>query len=162
MGEAAPDITTDTATEGAAGDFEAAMDRIRAVTGCRTQVELANFLGIRQSSISDAKRRAAIPDSWRVMLTITLGCNPVWIAAGEGTPYLKPDSDRPTPDGGRFYSPPAAPLPPPEPTVAELQAALERKLGPGLRLVLVGRNDRVTVEPAVTAPAAACGHGGEA
>lgn len=42
-------------------DFAAAMERIRAVTGCGTQRELGRFLGINQSAISDAKRRGTIP-----------------------------------------------------------------------------------------------------
>ncbi len=39
-------------------DYSSAMERIQAVTGCGTQRELGRFLGINQSAISDAKRRA--------------------------------------------------------------------------------------------------------
>lgn len=42
-------------------DFAAAMERIRAVTGCGTQRELGRFLGINQSAISDAKRARDYP-----------------------------------------------------------------------------------------------------
>ena len=44
--------------------FDEAFDRIKKATGMRTQVEIAKLLDIRQSSISDAKRRQSIPDSW--------------------------------------------------------------------------------------------------
>ena len=47
-------------------DFAAAMERIRAVTGCGTQRELGRFLGINQSAISDAKRRGkGINPDWK-------------------------------------------------------------------------------------------------
>jgi len=36
-------------------EFEAALDRIKEIAGCRTQLELAKFLDVRQSSISDSK-----------------------------------------------------------------------------------------------------------
>ncbi len=44
--------------------FEAQYGRVFEAAGCRTQAELAAFLGIRQSSISDAKRRKSIPAEW--------------------------------------------------------------------------------------------------
>lgn len=40
------------------------MERIRFITGTETQAELADLLGVRQSFISDAKRRGKIPSSW--------------------------------------------------------------------------------------------------
>ena len=58
-------------------DFAAAMERIRAVTGCGTQRELGRFLGINQSAISDAKRRGK-------------GINPDWILTGKGARRLRP------------------------------------------------------------------------
>lgn len=44
-----------------ATSFDAQMERIHRATGTRTQVELAEFLGIRQSAVSDARRRGKIP-----------------------------------------------------------------------------------------------------
>ena len=44
--------------------FDEALERIKRATGARTQVDLAAILGIRQSSISDAKRRQSIPADW--------------------------------------------------------------------------------------------------
>lgn len=63
-------------------DFEKAMSRIFEATGTRTQVELADVLGVRQSSISDAKRRKSLPDSWLISLLLRDGINPKWILSG--------------------------------------------------------------------------------
>lgn len=64
--------------------FEGAMSRIKEVTGAHTQVQLAEVLEVRQSSISDAKRRASIPDGWLVKLLRTHQVMPDWILTGEG------------------------------------------------------------------------------
>lgn len=68
--------------------FDAAMERIKAVTGARTQVQLAEVLDVRQSSISDAKRRCSVPDTWLVKLLRTHKVLPDWIITGEGPQYL--------------------------------------------------------------------------
>ena len=49
-------------------NFDEILDRIKKATGARTQVELASLLGIRQSSISDAKRRNSVPADWYMKL----------------------------------------------------------------------------------------------
>lgn len=59
--------------------FQSIMKRIHNATGTKTQVELADVLGIRQSSISDAKRRGRIPDSWLMELYRQFNINPHWI-----------------------------------------------------------------------------------
>ena len=66
------------------------LERIHAATNTRTQTELAALLNIRQSSISDAKRRNAIPSDWLVKLLRTRGLNPEWILTGQGSQYLGP------------------------------------------------------------------------
>jgi len=131
-------------------DFEAALARIRAVTGTRTQVELANILDIRQSSISDAKRRGCIPATWLVTLYERYGANPTWIKTGELTAYLIPDTDRPAPSGAPLLqaAPVELPAPDPEPTLAELKAAFEARLGDGLRICVVSTGDIITITPA--------------
>lgn len=43
-------------------------NRLYDITGCRTQTELRDLLGIKQSSILDAKKRNAIPAEWLVKL----------------------------------------------------------------------------------------------
>lgn len=68
--------------------FAGVMSRIQRTTDCRTQVELAALLGIRQSSISDAKRRSSIPGDWLVLLLRLRGVSPEWIMTGCGPQYL--------------------------------------------------------------------------
>lgn len=70
--------------------FEETLDRIKAATGARTQVELANILSIRQSSISDAKRRNSVPSDWYLKLYRSHGLNPDWLAEGTEPQFLKP------------------------------------------------------------------------
>lgn len=64
--------------------FDAAFERICGELGIKTQVELAAALGIRQSSISDAKRRGAIPAEWQLTLFEQYGLMPVWVRSGFG------------------------------------------------------------------------------
>ena len=68
--------------------FESAIQRIYSSTGTRTQVQLAEALGIRQSSVSDAKRRGAIPADWQITLFNKFALNPAWICTGEGPQFL--------------------------------------------------------------------------
>ena len=69
------------------------LNRVFAAAECRTQVELADFLGIRQSSISDAKKRQAIPAEWLVKLLRLKGISPEWIMTGLGPKRLGPAND---------------------------------------------------------------------
>lgn len=64
--------------------FQEVYDRIRCATNARTQTELAAVLEIRQSSISDAKRRNSIPSDWYMKLFEKFGLNPDWIKSGTG------------------------------------------------------------------------------
>lgn len=68
-------------------DAKVQFSRILAATGCRTQMELANLLGIRQSSVSEVLRRNRIPPRWLVKLQ-RLGVNIDWITVGRGPQYL--------------------------------------------------------------------------
>lgn len=72
-----------------AGD-KSAIFRVFEATGCHTQMELAELLGIRQSSISDAKRRNSVPADWLVKLLKLKGINPDWIETGLGPSHLGP------------------------------------------------------------------------
>ena len=56
--------------------FQDAYERILQSTGLRTQTDVAAMLGVKQSSISDAKRRNHIPDSWILTLFNKKGLNP--------------------------------------------------------------------------------------
>lgn len=66
------------------------LDRVYEAAGCRTQTELAKFLGMRQSSISDAKKRGSIPADWLLTLWRKKGVNPDWILTGHGPKGLRP------------------------------------------------------------------------
>jgi len=70
--------------------FNDFMDRVRESTGLRTQIQLAEELGIRQSSISDAKRRGQVPAAWLLTLLFKRGINPVWMLSGQGARYTAP------------------------------------------------------------------------
>lgn len=70
--------------------FEAQYRRILEATGCKTQVQLADFFEIRQSSISDAKRRKAIPAEWLIKLFDKKRINPDWIRTGNSGRLLRP------------------------------------------------------------------------
>ena len=64
------------------------MERIRFITGAETQAELADLLGVRQSFISDAKRRGKIPSSWLAILMRRKRANPEWILTGNGPVFV--------------------------------------------------------------------------
>lgn len=66
------------------------MERIYKATGARTQVQVAAALGVRQSSISDAKKRCSIPSDWLLKLYRSHGLNPDWLAEGHEPVYLSP------------------------------------------------------------------------
>jgi len=82
-----------------ADGFDAIYTRICGELGIRTQVELAAALGIRQSSISDAKRRGAIPADWQLTLLETFGLNPTWLRTGQGPKCLVQTGSRIQPQG---------------------------------------------------------------
>ena len=69
-------------------------DRVFEAVGCQTQVELAEVFEIRQSSISDAKRRNSIPSDWLFKLLRLRQINPEWVLTGQGSRFLVP-SDSP-------------------------------------------------------------------
>lgn len=60
----------------------------------RTQVDMAELLGIRQSSVSDAKRRDSIPDGWLVPLQMRYDLNPRWILTGHSDMFTVPSAER--------------------------------------------------------------------
>lgn len=77
-------------------DFKEAYLRIIAVTGVKTQTELAEVLEVKQSSVSDAiSRGGGIPSNWLVTLTEKFAVNPRWIKTSEGAQYLQPADGSP-------------------------------------------------------------------
>ena len=71
-------------------EFAACLKRVYVAAGCRTQEELAAFLGVRQSFISDAKRRGMIPSQWLAILLCKKWINPAWVLTGKGPFYAQP------------------------------------------------------------------------
>jgi phage repressor protein C with HTH and peptisase S24 domain len=71
--------------------FDEIFARVKLATNTRTQAELAEVLGIRQSSISDAKRRNSLPADWYMKLFEHLGLNPLWLKYGTAPMYLCPE-----------------------------------------------------------------------
>lgn len=68
--------------------WDAACERIMKTLGLSTQIELGAALGIRQSSISDAKRRGSIPADWQLTLFEEHGLMPAWVRTGKGPQWL--------------------------------------------------------------------------
>ncbi|WP_051363982.1 helix-turn-helix domain-containing protein [Oleidesulfovibrio alaskensis] len=74
-------------------DFDSQFARIFEVAECRTQLELAEFLNIKQSSVSDAKRRQTVPSEWLVKLFEKKRINPEWLRTGIGGKFVHMASD---------------------------------------------------------------------
>jgi len=126
-------------------DFEIAMERIQSITGCRTQTELGNILGIKQSSISDAKRRQVIPDGWLVTLYRRYGVNPSWILGDAESPYLVEGVNPKTPAAeiNATYAPLSKQKS--NPTTRELLEALRAQLGDAFEIVIVPAGTTITI-----------------
>ena len=71
------------------------LSRIHEIAGTRRQTELAEWLGIRQSSISDAASRDALPAGWLITALEKTQVNPSWIMTGKGAKYLVPSENAP-------------------------------------------------------------------
>ena len=69
--------------------FDEVFERIKYATDRKTQVALAEVLEIRQSSISDAKRRDSVPADWLITLFEKFGLNPGWLKHGNGPMYFQ-------------------------------------------------------------------------
>ncbi len=88
-----------------AAAFEEIYGRVLEAAGAETQMDLARRLGIRQSSVSDAKKKKRVPSSWILALCVDGGWNPRWLMSGEPPRRLvvagaDPEADgRDDPDG---------------------------------------------------------------
>ena len=71
----------------------AQLARVFEAAGCQTQAELAEILDIRQSSVSDAKRRGTIPPEWLIKLLYLRGVSPAWVMNGIRPKFLAPSGD---------------------------------------------------------------------
>ena len=78
--------------------------RLLEVTGSESQSDLCEHLGIRQSSISDAKKRKSIPAEWLWTIWKRKMINPDWILDGHSPKFLWPvdkmpkDGEEPSPN----------------------------------------------------------------
>jgi hypothetical protein len=71
-------------------ELDTPLGRVFEAAECSTQQALAEFLGIRQSSISDAKKRGAIPAEWLLKLLRHKCINPEWVMYGIEPKHLGP------------------------------------------------------------------------
>lgn len=81
--------------------FDEVIQRMYTAAGVQSQVELANWLGVKQSWISDAKRRGRMPILWLRELIFKTNYNPYWVMTGQGEPefgMLVLDNDVPAMD----------------------------------------------------------------
>lgn len=72
----------------APADLEQIMKRFFEIANAKTQDELAAVLGIRQSSVSESKRRNLIPSDWYITLFDKFNVNPNWLRYGCGPKFL--------------------------------------------------------------------------
>lgn len=71
-------------------DFDSQYRRVFEAAGCRTQIQLAAMFEIKQSSVSDAKRRQSVPAEWLLKLLLRKGISPAWIIHGQGPRLMVP------------------------------------------------------------------------
>ena len=76
----------------ASADLEQILKRIYEVANAKTQDELSAVLGIRQSSVSEAKKRKSIPSDWYLTLFDKFEVNPNWLRYGCGPKYVRSDN----------------------------------------------------------------------
>lgn len=69
-------------------DIKSQYERLFEAACCRTQVELAEILEIKQSSVSDTKSRNTIPSDWLIKLLEKKQISPDWIRYGVGSKYI--------------------------------------------------------------------------
>lgn len=65
-------------------DFDEIFDRLKLGAGIQSDTELSQVLGIRQSSISGAKKRKSLPPSWVTMISRQFGVSADWLLYGSG------------------------------------------------------------------------------
>lgn len=135
--------------ENSSQGFDAFMGRLRQVMPeLRTQQDLANHLGIRQSSVSDAKGRDSVPDAWLLGLLERDGLNPGWLRSGEGCRFLAPS------DFGPPCPPPAAPAEPERDQVPDaVRAIFDAFPFANVQLLITSQDQLADAGAAVVQPA---------
>lgn len=67
--------------------------RFMEAAGCRTQRQLAAFLGIQQPCVAHALKKAALPANWLLTLLRKNKVNPEWVLHGDAYPKFLKASD---------------------------------------------------------------------
>ena len=68
--------------------FDDVVQRMYTATGTKGQRELADWLGVRQAFISDARRRNRIPVAWlRELVKRKVSCAPERVMTGKGLQF---------------------------------------------------------------------------
>jgi len=70
--------------------FDECWERVRKGAGLKTQASLAEILGIRSASVTDAKNRDSFPADWGVRIAQRFGLSTDWILTGKAPMRLKP------------------------------------------------------------------------
>ncbi len=82
-GQVAP-LVAPFATEGAT-TFSDILDRLKKELGTKSDTSFAKALGLRQSSVSGAKKRQQIPPAWAVQVAARTGASLDWLLLGRQT-----------------------------------------------------------------------------
>lgn len=72
--------------------YEKQLERIKKVTGCKTQYELADYFGVTQASVSNAHKKQVITANYFLRLYEKNFIHPEWIRTGHGPQTLIPAS----------------------------------------------------------------------
>ena len=68
----------------------AVLERFREATKTKTMFELADWLGVRASFVSDVQRRNIMPVAWlRLLVERKSEYNPTWVLTGQGEKFWK-------------------------------------------------------------------------
>ncbi len=68
--------------------FDKFLQKIKIATKIEKQAELAEALGIRQPTVSDAKKRNSAPAEWLMKLYESHNLDPLWLAYGIRQAYV--------------------------------------------------------------------------
>lgn len=73
--------------------FEAQFERLKKASGVETDTAFASFLGLRQGSISGAKKKKQLPYAWFFQVAEKTGVSPDWLFWGRGPMQLPGESE---------------------------------------------------------------------
>lgn len=68
--------------------FDAQRSRLMFALAIRTQMELADRLGISQAAVSDAFKLKTIPSRWLLVLYERFHIEPEWVRSGKGKMFM--------------------------------------------------------------------------